>query len=231
MATSSVQLIPYVLRNLSQVPVKSVLDIGMGFGNYGCLIRDYYDLAKAESPEQLERHSWRMRIDGIEPYAEFISDRQRSVYDDIYVGTALDVLPDLGSYDVILLVAVLVHMPKEEGTRLVNMMYAHCNQLVLITTPTRPWPQDDIFENPYEVHHDVTWQPSDFTGYRHVADGIIVTEERITILSKRKQVSFIDPFKKRSKPSLKSRARPLVAALLGEKAAGRIGRAIRGRSE
>ena len=196
MATSSMQLIPYVLANLRQAPLSSLLDVGIGFGNYGYLVRSYYDLAKAVTPDEFKREKWRMRIDGIEGFAPFVDERLKCIYDNIYLGPMDKVLATLGSYDVIIIIAVLVHLPKAQGFEFLDMAYERANSMVVVTTPTRVWPQDDIFNNPYEVHQNVMWVQNDFNKYAHTAHIALPQGERITLLSRTSHVKITNPYRK-----------------------------------
>lgn len=224
-ATSDSELIPYILKNIGQVRFKSVLDIGVGFGKYGALIREYFDLRSAANPREMQRDRWRLRIEGIEAFGDFITERQHANYDRIHVGDARQVLPTLGNYDVILLIATLIHMSREDGLQLVRMMYEHCNKFVLFTAPTRLVPQGDSFGNPFEVHHDVIWTPRDFAGFPHVIHGRTHSKKtRLFILQKCPgRMRFIDPL---SPEPFTSRVRPLVKSIFGERVARSIGAII-----
>jgi hypothetical protein len=46
-------------------------------------------------------------LDGIEVYGDYIQDHQRSIYNDIFVGDAFDVIDGLDQYDMILMGDVL----------------------------------------------------------------------------------------------------------------------------
>jgi len=83
------------------------------------------------------------------------------VYDHIYIGNALDVVPTLEyRYDLILLIDVIEHFTLEEGKRLL----AACLQKgknVLVSTPKDIGSQGHAFDNPYETHKS-QWQPHHF---------------------------------------------------------------------
>ncbi len=225
MASSDIQLIPYILSNIAQVGIKSVLDIGIGFGKYGYLIRDYQDLMKAESPEEFKRENWRLKIDGIEAFGEFITDRQHVSYDNIHIGDAREILPTLGNYDCIILVATLIHMSREDGMKLIRTMYEHCNKFVLFTAPPQVLPQDDVFGNPYEVHHDVVWKPEDLEEFPELVHGnTFKAKTQMFILPKPGvKMRFVDLF---APTPFVTRMRPYVKAVVGERVARAIGAVI-----
>jgi SAM-dependent methyltransferase len=126
---------------------ESVLDIGVGFGKYGMLIREYLDpnIGNAD-------HHRRVRLDGIEIFTPYITPIQRSIYDNIYPGDALEILPILSTrYDLILLIDVLEHFDEQRGSQLIT----HCLEkgtTLLISTPHNPGPQLEAYGNPAERH-------------------------------------------------------------------------------
>ena len=85
-----------------------------GFGKFGFLTREYTDV-------RLGRYfNWETRIDGIEIFESYITQLQREIYDNIYVGNAIDILPTLGNYDVIICSDVLEHLSEKDGVFLLN---------------------------------------------------------------------------------------------------------------
>jgi len=92
MPTSAPHNISRVLDIVLSLRPRSVLDIGVGTGKYGFLLREYLDMwvygdGSTWPPRRVAR------IDGIEGCEKYIGEVQRSVYDHIYVGNALDILP------------------------------------------------------------------------------------------------------------------------------------------
>ncbi len=93
MPSSSVGLIPIVVRMVQALKPCSVLDIGFGMGKYGLLCREYLELW---GPEKWQRFGkWRTRIDGIEACEACVGDVQRAIYNQVYIGDAVDVLRGL----------------------------------------------------------------------------------------------------------------------------------------
>jgi hypothetical protein len=127
----------------------SVLDIGVGFGKYGVLAREYLEMWDNES---YEKSAWRYRIDGIEAFEPYLTPLHNYVYDHIYIGDACDIVPRLDhKYDLVLLIDVLEHMEKEVGTALLNQLRQKADG-ILICVPNEFTVQNDLFGNPYEIH-------------------------------------------------------------------------------
>ena len=126
----------------------SVLDIGVGFGKYGFLAREFLEIWS-----DWENYlNWKRRIDGIEIFEKYLTPVHKFIYDNIYIGNAIDILPNLNiKYDLILLIDVLEHFEYDEGIKLLKL----CNQRgrnIIISTPINIGKKGEAFGNPYEVH-------------------------------------------------------------------------------
>jgi hypothetical protein len=133
---------------LGRIRPSSLLDIGMGHGKLGFLARDLLDVTLGQ---RYKKEKWRITIDGIEIFAEYIQDHQKDIYDEIYIGDALDIIGSLGNYDVIVLGDVLGHLNKKTAVRLFDKCIEHSNQHIIIFTPlgeTRN--QGETYGNPHE---------------------------------------------------------------------------------
>jgi hypothetical protein len=87
---------------------------------------------------------------------------QRAIYDRIFIGNALDILPQFGadSYDLVLLVDVLEHFSRAEGEKVI----AECRRVgrvLIVSTPRVFWHQEDSWGNPFERHQSL-WSKKDF---------------------------------------------------------------------
>src|SRR2546429_1935680 len=104
MPSSRPNAIPTVIRLARQLKPGSILDIGVGFGKWGHLFREYTDIQQAErEPERYQRQNWRLKIDGIEGHAPYLTEMHRYLYNEIYLGDALAILEKLSTYDLIFL--------------------------------------------------------------------------------------------------------------------------------
>lgn len=123
----------------------TVLDIGIGFGKFGFLAREYTDV-------RLGRYyNWETRIDGIEIFDKYITNLQREIYDNIYIGNAIDILPTLGSYDMIICSDMLEHLSENDGTLLLKLMKEK-SKFAMTATPARVLQQQAIYDNEHERH-------------------------------------------------------------------------------
>ena len=128
---------------------KSILDVGVGFGKYGFLSREYLELF--DGREKFD--DWKRTIDGIEIFENYITSLNKMIYDKIYIGNALEILPTLDkTYDLILLIDIIEHSNYGDGIRLLKMCEQH-GKNTIISTPKRFFRQQpEMFGNPFEVH-------------------------------------------------------------------------------
>lgn len=136
---------------------KSVLDIGVGFGKWGALAREYTDVNKG----RCQKKHWQVRIDGIEIFPAYESVLW-AAYDKVHIGNALDVLPRLGTYDLIMAIEVLEHLKKEDGQRLIALIKAKSRKFIVSYSNSVSVP---VFGNKHEAHVS-KWTPADFPGCR-----------------------------------------------------------------
>ncbi len=134
---------------------KSILDIGLGNGKLGFIARDLLDVMYGE---RYLRSQWRLKLDGIEVFEDYIQDHQRAIYNDIYIGDAFDVIDRVGNYDLIILGDVLEHFDKQKAITFMDKCIRHANDAVSLFIPLGDgWAQEAIYGNPYETHRS-SWQ-------------------------------------------------------------------------
>src|ERR1022692_1616289 len=91
----SVGTIVYFINRLGP---SSVLDIGVGNGTYGLLMRQVLDM----NQERMRREQWKTRIDGVEIFDGYRNPVWDYAYNTIYMKDIRELLPDLKTYDLIL---------------------------------------------------------------------------------------------------------------------------------
>jgi hypothetical protein len=143
--------ISLVVQILMKVQPKSILDIGIGYGKYGMLAREYLDYAHFKKREIL--------IDGIEGFGEYIQDGQRFYYDQIYVGDARVLLSTLAQYDMILLLDTLEHFTRDDGLQILKTCQSKA-KYILVATPRDLGVQGLVYGNEFECHR-FQWRKKD----------------------------------------------------------------------
>jgi hypothetical protein len=154
--------IPTVIHLVRQLKPKSILDVGIGFGKWGHLFREYTDILECENdPARYERKNWQVRIDGIEGYPAYVTDMHRFIYNDIHIGNASDLIPNLPAYDLIFMGDIIEHLEKETGLQLLKHALEKARKAVIISTPRYETYQEDLCGNELERHRSF-WQVRDF---------------------------------------------------------------------
>ena len=103
MPSSHLHQINEIMELIFNSKPKSLLDIGVGFGKYGFLSREYLELGDGRQ----KYNDWKIQIDGIEVFTEYLTPIHKFIYNEIFEGNALDILPTLKTkYDLILLIDV-----------------------------------------------------------------------------------------------------------------------------
>lgn len=183
MPTSTPYAVPIVASVLRQLKPASVLDVGVGFGKYGFVVREYLDVWDISDYREYGKDRWRTRLEGIEATSEYITPLQEYLYDTIHRGEAQSVIDGLGQYDVIVMGDVLEHFEKDEGRRLVRKLYDHADRCVLLMFPPDCDRNEDVLGNPYESHRS-GWNRRDFSSYENVAFRVLEGRTAMVALTK-----------------------------------------------
>jgi len=179
MPSSRPNTIPTVIHLLRQLKPQSILDVGVGFGKWGHLFREYTDILEAEhEPARYQRKNWRVRIDGIEGHAAYLTPMHRFLYDRIHVGDAARLLPKLPRYDLIFLGDIIEHFEKAAGLALLSDAFAKARKAVIASTPKFETAQEDLCGNELERHRSL-WGAKDF---RRFPGALVKTVDGATLL-------------------------------------------------
>ena len=146
MPSSFVDSFPPIVKLLTEITPKRVIDIGPGWGKYGLACREY--LPTLETLHAIEVRQGRLPT-------------QDAIYDWVYTG-------DVRSYssaqfwsrwDLALLIDVIEHMSIADGHRVLDtILSVGCK--ILVSTP-KVWDEQHDDKNPYETHICL-WDWSEF---------------------------------------------------------------------
>jgi hypothetical protein len=160
MPTSHMHQLNEIIEIIVLSNPQTILDVGVGFGKYGVLAREFLELRDGRD----QYSNWQRRIDGIEAFATYLTPLHQFIYNTVYIGDAIDVLPSLPvTYDLILLIDVLEHFTQEKGTAVLQACLQK-GRNVLISTPGWFFQQGTAFNNPYEQHLSF-WTKADFAAF------------------------------------------------------------------
>jgi hypothetical protein len=158
MPLSNSEHIPAVLHFVHACEPRAILDVGIGTGSYGLLLRQGLDIGYG----RVQPAEWQVRIDGVEIFEGYRNPVWSYAYSQVLMGDVRQHLPRLGAYDVVLCNDVLEHFPREEARQLVRTLLAQARVLIA-TTPNREYPQGAWGGNEAETHHCLL-DRSDFHG-------------------------------------------------------------------
>jgi len=163
LGTSNWQNISYNIELVRKLNPKSILDIGVGFGRWGILFREFLEIWEHSKYDG----EWERIIDGVEIFPDYIKDYHKYFYTNIYIEDALDFLKNTDKeYDLINFGDVIEHFSKTDGEKLIELAMQK-GKYVLINVPIgKHWGQEGTMENPYEEHKSI-WYNNDFTKYTH----------------------------------------------------------------
>ncbi len=178
MPTSWYQVAPIVLNKVREMWPSTVLDIGVGFGKYGVLLREMLDIPF----ERYDKRSWLLRLDGIEAFTEYRNPLHEYAYNNMRYSPIEDCIDDLGVYDVILFIDILEHFPREQGFELLRKLLEHTNKALIVSTPIDPSPQADYMGNAYETHRS-RWTPIDFARFEMDFSMLPIDENKALVVN------------------------------------------------
>lgn len=154
--------IPYVVSVVRQISPESILDVGVGFGKWGYIFREYTDIIRSErDPQRYHKSGWKVRVDGIEGYAAYLHEAHRFIYDEVFIGDALEILPRSEAYDLIFLGDIIEHFELSDGVKLLTTALSKARKCVIVTTPKFETGQKSSCDNLLETHRSL-WGPKLF---------------------------------------------------------------------
>lgn len=159
-----------ILQYIEQVNPSSLLDVGTGMGQYGFLARtnleniNLFEINGSEG-SQRDKSGWKVKIDGIEGFGNYVTPVHDYAYNDMMVGDALKILPTLAdnSYEMVIAIDILEHFDKADGNFFIEQIKRIARKSVLVSTP-KIFCEQEIEANPYENHRSL-WEEDELKGF------------------------------------------------------------------
>lgn len=125
---------------------ETVLDAGCGLGRWGALIESNYWEAKLDRQPE---------VDGFDAFAGNVEHcRRRGVYRHVWQQSLPS--PIEGSWDTVLAIEIVEHVPPEDVERTLDLLEAAARRRVIVSTPNseilRPGLETPAGFNPHEAH-------------------------------------------------------------------------------
>jgi hypothetical protein len=149
MPSSTLDIIEAGLQLIIDVNPRSLLDLGVGFGKWGFLSREYLETYRHKV---YARADWKVRIDGLEAFKPYLQDHQRAIYDKLYIRDLDDSVTHswLGAtrYQLYLAMDVLEHL--HNWRAVLNAIPR--TSAIIAATPDGVSVQGPVFKNVRESH-------------------------------------------------------------------------------
>jgi len=149
-------------------PAFRILDVGAGYGKWGFLIRDTFEVM---SFQRFRKEEWKIHLTAVEPFGRCITPLQEAIYNTIIRNDLFGCIDDLGRYDLVLLGDVIEHFEKEDGFRALDKLFEHTGDIIL-STPLGFMPQEAWAGNEREIHRS-GWTPDDLERYHIVEQRVV----------------------------------------------------------
>ena len=163
MGTSNWQNISYNIDLIKKLDPKSILDIGVGFGRWGILFREFLEIWG----ERNYSGKWNRTIDGVEIFPGYIKDYHKYFYNNIYNEDALEFIKRTDkNYDLINCGDVIEHFNKKDAEEFIGACLNKSRYLLINIPIGNNWKQGAINDNEHEKHLS-TWHNTDFTKYKN----------------------------------------------------------------
>jgi len=142
-----------IVNTVLELEPRRVLDLGMGTGKWGFLLREQTDFADGRT----DPSEWLLQIDGVEGFEPYIGAHQRSVYDHIHVADAREFLQSQESqtYDVALALEIIEHFEPEAAVQFISDALT-ASRVCVVSTPKGFYAQEG-HANTLETHR--SWWP------------------------------------------------------------------------
>jgi len=146
------------IRHIRLMKPKTVLDIGVGFGKWGYLIRGSVETEQGNRAP----YDWQITIEGVEAcneYLNFWPDILCMLYNNIWNEDVMDF--EFGDYDMIIAGDVLEHLKRVDAINTMRAILAHCRSFIFVIPTGEGWSNSNaahVKQFPFEEHKS-EWEP------------------------------------------------------------------------
>ena len=165
MPSSTPSGISRIVEEIQKTQPKSVLDIGIGFGKWGFLVREYLESWN----DRVYPDQWQVRLDGVEAWSRYVEGLPwlEEIYSEIFVSPVERIIEDLEDYDLIIAGDVIEHIEKTTALFVIDQLFQKARKKFILSIPVGPgWMGNTIIDdNPYERHLS-EWSTAEVTRLR-----------------------------------------------------------------
>lgn len=165
MPIGSHSIVSHVARLLQDAGPRRILDLGIGFGFYGAVVRQWLDFGV---------RPWRTYLAGVEAWGRY-SNPLWDLYDLVTVQSIQDYLNSSPEqFDFIMMNDVLEHLAADEGRRILGQIDTLLSPgaCLMVATPALYFEQGAVNGNEFERHRSF-WSAADLrlAGFEILLDG------------------------------------------------------------
>lgn len=158
MGTSNWQQIPFCVEVLLDVCPMRVLDLGIGFGRWGMLVREFCEEWKGRS----HRENWRVQLEGIEIFPKNVEEYHHFFYSWVHVGDAAQIIQQMQErWHLIICGDVLQLWPRAIAEQVLSRALDLADYVLVNSPIGEGWERTSLSGNSFEEHRSF-WQLKDF---------------------------------------------------------------------
>jgi len=159
-ASSTEQVLTKTIQHVMRLKPQTILDIGIGFGKWGFLCREYLECWAG----RVYPKDWKLTIDGIEAWEPFTElPWIKDVYNNVHIGDAAEVINTLPDYDLIIANDVIEHMPKDIGMGLLTNIIKKSKKAIVNIPIGKGWMNNSVVDNNHHDAHQAVWEMEEVT--------------------------------------------------------------------
>jgi len=160
---------------------RSVLDLGVGYGKYGLLVRELLESWE----DRVYPSQWQVRLVGVEGCRRYVDSFGwlAEIYSRIIVGDLAlhDSLKGLGRFDLVLLCDVLEHLEKDSGACLLVEAQRRAKGSLVLSVPLgEAWLGNVVVGGNDLERHRASWSEEDLVDVL----GVATSAERVRVGSR-----------------------------------------------
>jgi hypothetical protein len=155
MPVSEVSGLSPIVAEIERINPVGMIDIGVGFGAFGCLARNYLDGRWG----RCKKEQWAHRIVGVEAFESY-ENPCWGVYDEVYICDVAEYYREITGWGLVLAIDSMEHLEKQKALDIIDYLLTH-NEHLILSIPLGKCPQTAVFGNEFERHRS-TWYPHEF---------------------------------------------------------------------
>ena len=158
-------IVSHISHDLACHRPRRILDLGVGSGFYGSVVRQWLDFGVTP---------WSTFLAGVEAWADY-GNPMWDLYDLMIVDTIQNYLErHRDTFDCVLMTDVIEHFERQEGERILTDVKDRVEPggRFLVATPGSFFPQGAVYGNTHETHRSC-WSAGDFVelGFETLVNG------------------------------------------------------------